>query len=299
MKMMPSTSRRLRSALPEIGMLMPALVLLALFVFVPFLLSIQFSFTNERLMPRPIPVRWLGLRNYERVLNDPEFWRAVRNTLYFGVVVIPAQLAISLAAALLLNSKIRGLAVFRSIAILPLLMPMTVVGTIWAALYRTPDGLLNSAYQWLFNTLSYIDWLGDPGVAMLSIIVLSIWASFPFQMLIYLAGLQEIPKDRYEAAEIDGFGAWDVFRHVTFPGLRNTNVFVVIITTIGALSLFTQVNMLTGGGPNNATLTIIQYMFRNGFAEQKVGVAAAVGIIFFVTVASLSVAQRILIKNED
>jgi len=296
--MVPSMGR-IRSALPELGMLLPALALLALFVFVPFLLSFHFSFTNERLMPRPIPARWLGLQNYERVLTDPEFWTAVRNTVYFAAVVIPVQLSLSLAAALLLNSKIKGLALFRSIAILPLLMPITVVVTIWAALYRTPDGLLNSAYQQLFNTVSYIDWLGDPSVAMISIIILSIWASFPFQMLIYLAGLQEIPRDRYEAAAIDGFGTWDAFRHVTLPGLRNTNVFVVVITTIGALSLFTQVNILTGGGPNGATLTIIQYMFSNGYSAQKIGFASAVGIIFFVTVASLSIAQRVLLKNED
>lgn len=291
--------RRLKNALPEIAMLVPALALLTVFVLVPFVLSFHYSFTNERLMPRPIPSRWLGLLNYERVLTDPEFWAAVRNTIYFAVIVIPVQLSLSLASAMLLNSRIKGLAIFRSIVILPLLLPITVVATIWAALYRTPDGLLNSAYQALFHTVGYIDWLGDPAVAMISIIVLSIWATFPFQMLIYLAGLQEIPKDRYEAASIDGFSAWNVFRHVTFPGLRNTHVFVVMITTIGALSLFTQVNILTGGGPNGATLTIIQYMFTNGYSAQKIGFASAVGIIFFVTVASLSVAQRILLKNED
>ena len=235
--------RRLKNALPEIAMLVPALTLLTVFVLVPFLLSFHYSFTNERLMPRPIPSRWLGLQNYERVITDPEFWAAVRNTIYFAVIVIPVQLSLSLASAMLLNSRIKGLAILRSIVILPLLLPMTVVATIWAALYRTPDGLLNSAYQAVFHTVGHIDWLGDPAVAMISIIVLSIWATFPFQMLIYLAGLQEIPKDRYEAASIDGFSAWNVFRHVTFPGLRNTHVFVVMITTIGALSLFTQVNI--------------------------------------------------------
>lgn len=280
-------------------MLVPALILLSVFVFLPFLLSLYYSFTNERLMPRPIPAKWLGIENYVRVLNDPEFWQAVRNTVYFAVIVIPVQLTISLASAILLNSKIKGLSLFRSIAILPLLMPITVVVTIWACLYRTPDGLLNSAYQAIFGTVSYIDWLGDPSIAMISIIVLSVWATFPFQMLIYLAGLQEIPRDRYEAASIDAFGAWDTFRHITLPGLRNTNIFVVMITTIGAMSLFTQVNMLTGGGPNGATETIIQYMFSNGYSAQKVGFASSIGIVFFVTVATISVVQRILLKNED
>lgn len=290
---------RIRVSLSEYGMLLPAVALILLFVLAPFFLSFYFSFTNERLMPRPMPARWIALQNYERVLTDPEFWIAVRNTVYFAAIVIPVQLVLSLSAALLLNAKIKGLALFRSITILPLLMPITVVVTIWAALYRTPDGLLNTVYQQLFGTLSYIDWLGDPSVAMISIVMLSIWATFPFQMLIYLAGLQEIPRDRYEAAEIDGFGPWAMFRHVTLPGLRNTTIFVVIITTIGALSLFTQVNILTGGGPNGATLTIVQYMFSNGYSAQKVGFASAVGIIFFVTVASLSVIQRVLMQNEE
>ncbi|WP_319536543.1 sugar ABC transporter permease [uncultured Vibrio sp.] len=283
---------------PEVGMLLPAIIFLTVFVFIPFFLSGYFSFTNERLIPRPIPTQWVGFRNYEKVLTDPEFWMAVKNTIYFAIIVIPVQLSLSLGSAILLNSKIKGITFFRSVAILPMLTPITVIVAIWAVIFQTPDGLLNGAYQWLTQSQDYIDWLGDPKVAMLSIIMLSVWASFPFQMLIYLAGLQEIPKDRYEAASIDGFNNWDKFRYITLPGLRNTNIFVVIITTIGALSLFTQVNILTGGGPNGATMTIIQYMFSNGYSAQKIGYASSISVIFFVSVATLGLIQRRLMKNE-
>lgn len=290
--------RKSRRFLPEMGMLLPAITLMVIFVFIPFFLSGYFSFTNERLMPRPIPTQWLGFGNYERILTDSEFWIAVKNTVYFAVIVIPVQLSLSLGSAILLNSKLKGIAAFRSITILPMLTPITVIVAIWAVMFQTPDGLLNGVYQWLTGSADYIDWLGDEAIAMLSIVMLSIWASFPFQMLIYLAGLQEIPKDRYEAAQIDGFNHWQQFRYITLPGLRNTNIFVVIITTIGALSLFTQVNMLTGGGPNGSTMTIIQYMFSQGFSSQKIGYASAVSVIFFIAVASLGVLQRHLMKNE-
>lgn len=289
---------RIKKYLPEMGMLLPAFLFLFIFVFIPFLLSIYFSFTNERLIPRPIPTKFIGFDNYQRILTDPEFWQAVKNTLYFAVWVIPLQLSLSLSSAILLNSKLKGLAFFRSIALLPLLMPMTVITAIWAALFIYPDGLLNGALQGILPFVTPINWLGDKGIAMFSIVLLSMWATFPFQMLIYLAGLQEIPADRYEAASIDGFNAWQKFRYITLPGLRNTNIFVIIITTIGALSLFTQVNILTSGGPEGSTVTIIQYMFDNGYSSQRIGFASAVSVIFFVAVATLGIVQRVLMRNE-
>ncbi len=290
--------QKLKKYFPEIGMLLPAFLFLTVFIFIPFLLSFYFSFTNERLIPRPIPTKFVGFDNYERILTDPEFWKAVKNTIYFALWVIPLQLSVSLSSAMLLNSKMKGLALFRSISLLPLLMPMTVITAIWSALFIYPDGLLNGALQSIIPFIDPIDWLGDKGKAMFSIVLLSMWATFPFQMLIYLAGLQEIPTDRYEAASIDGFNAWQKFRYITLPGLRNTNIFVIIITTIGALSLFTQVNILTGGGPEGATLTIIQYMFDNGYSSQRIGFASAVSVIFFISVATLGIVQRVLMKNE-
>lgn len=280
------------------ALLLPALLFLTLFVIVPFILSFYLSFTNERLLPRPTGSQWVGFLNYKRLFNDPDFWQAVRNTFYFALVVTPFQLSISLGSALLLNSKLKGKAFFRSVALLPLLTPMTVIVAIWAVLFKIPDGPLNAAYQFIFSTTDYINWLGDKEVAMLSIVLLSAWASFPFQMLIYLAGLQEIPRDIYEAAEMDGAKSWNRFWYITMPSLRNTHIFVIIVTTIGALKLFTQVNILTHGGPNGSTNTVIRYMFENGFLAQKIGYASAVSVIFFLVVTTIALIQRYLMKNE-
>ncbi len=275
---------------------LPGGLLLAVFVVLPFFMSLYLSFTSERLLPRPISTALVGLRNYERVLTDSEFWQAVANTIYFTVVVVPVQLALALAAALLLNSRIKGIALLRTVAIMPLLVPITVVAVLWATLLQTPDGLLNNVYQWVGGTEGYIDWLGSPATAMLSMVMLSVWASFPFQMLVYLAGLQEIPAHHYEVAAIEGFSRWQELRYITLPGLKNVSVFLVIATTVGALGLFAQVNILTGGGPDGATTTIIQYMYDKGYSAKKIGYASTVSVIFFIAVASLALTLRRLMR---
>jgi len=291
--------RRIKELLPEMGMLLPALLLLTLFVVVPFFMSGYLSFTNEKLVAGPIASKFIGWRNYERLLTDPDFWQAVRNTFYFALLVVPFQLAISLGSAILLNSVVLPFrSLFRSIALLPLLTPITVIVAIWAVLYKIPDGPFNQIYQLLTMAQGYIDWLGDADMAMPAIVLLSAWATFPFQMLIYLAGLQEIPKELHEAAQLDGANVWQRFLHVTLPGLRNTNIFVIIITTVGAMKLFTQVNILTRGGPNGATNTIIHYMYENGFVAQKIGYASAVSVVFFLVVTGMALLQRFLMKNE-
>lgn len=282
----------------ELAMLLPALIFLVVVIVVPFLLSVWFSFTDQRLVPRPIPTRFVGLTNYARMFDDPLFWQALWNTVFFALLVVPFQLAMSLGAALILNSALPFRSFFRAIAILPLLLPMTVIVAIWAVLFRIPNGPLNSVYQWVTGSAGYVDWLGNPSIAMISIVLLSAWATFPYQMLIYLAGLQDIPQDLYEAAKIDGAKRWQRFRYVTWPGLRNVNVFLLIITTIDALKLFTQVNILTKGGPNGATTTIIHYLFVQGYSTQRIGHASAVAVFFFVAVTAIALLQRRFFKNE-
>jgi multiple sugar transport system permease protein len=281
----------------QIAMLAPAVLLLLAMVILPFLLSVWFSFTDQRLAPRPIPTKFVGLTNYARMFADPLFWQAVWNTALFAALVVPFQLAISLGVALILNSAIPFRAFFRAVAFLPLLLPMTVVVAIWAVLYRVPNGPFNAVYQ-LFAGGGYFDFIGTSSTAMLGIVALSAWATFPYQMLIYLAGLQDIPTEQYEAARIDGANLWQRFRHVTWPGLRNVNIFLLIITTVGALKLFTQVNILTKGGPNGATTTIIQYLFREGYVSQKVGYASSVAVVFFIVVTAIALLQRRVLRNE-
>ena len=284
--------------LDELLLLLPATLLLAVFVVLPFFMAGYLSLTDIRLIPRPIPTEFVGLENYFRVLGDPEFWQAFRNTLAFAVMVVPFQCAISLGVALLLNGRLPLRSFFRSVMLLPLLTPITVTVVIWAVLYRIPDGFVNNLIKAFGYTGGYVDWLGSPFWALPAIVLLSAWATFPFQMLIYLAGLQDIPHERYEAARIDGAGAWQQFRYVTFPGLLNTNIFVLIITTIQAFKLFTQVNILTRGGPNGATQTLVRYMVEEGYTAQMIGYASAVAVIFVVLVGSLAVLQRVLLKNE-
>lgn len=290
--------RRVRDYLDELVLILPATVLLSVFVVLPFLMAGFLSLTDIRLIPRPIPTEFVGLDNYRRVLSNPEFWQAFRNTFLFALMVVPFQCSISLAVALLLNSRLPLRSLFRSIALLPLLTPITVTVVIWAVLYRIPDGFMNHLIRALGYSGNYIDWLGSPHWALPAIVLLSAWATFPFQMLIYLAGLQDIPQERYEAARIDGANGWQQFRYITFPGLLNTNIFVLIITTIQAFKLFTQVDILTKGGPNGSTQTLVRYMVEEGYTAQMIGYASAVGVVFVILVGGLAVLQRLVLKNE-
>ncbi|WP_341487792.1 sugar ABC transporter permease [Pararhizobium sp. A13] len=287
-----------KSKWQQIGMLAPAMIVLGVIIATPFALSLWFSFTDQRLVPRPVPTQFVGLRNYERILADPLFWQAIGNTLQFAVLVVPFQLSISLGAALILNARIPFRPAVRAIAIVPLLLPMTVIVAIWAVLFRIPNGPLNAAWQFFAGEGQYVDWIGSSSTAMVAMVVLSAWATFPYQMLIYLAGLQDISEELYEASRIDGANAWQRFWNVTWPGLRNVNIFLLVITTIGALKLFTQVSILTKGGPNGSTTTIIYYLFQQGYATQKVGSASAVAVIFFLAVSAIALFQRHVFKNE-
>jgi multiple sugar transport system permease protein len=289
--------KRRQSLTAELLLLLPATLLLFCFLVIPFGLSIYFSFTDQRLVPNPVPTDFVGLQNYQQVLTDPAFWQAFKNTVYFAVLVVPFQCAISLGAAVLLNASFPLRPFFRSVAILPLMTPITVSIVIWAAFYRIPDGLFNNVIK-AFGADTYVDWLGSPTWALPAIVLLSAWATFPFQMLLYLAGLQDIPNERYEAAHMDGANAWQQFRYVTFPGLRNTNILILITTTIQAFKLFTQVDILTRGGPIGSTNTLVRYMIQQGYTSQLVGFGSAVAIIFVVIVGSLAILQRVLLKNE-
>lgn len=291
-------SMRSQSRRQEVAMLLPSMLFLLVIIFVPFALSIWFSFTDQRLVPRPIPTTFVGGTNYSRLLQDPLLWQAIGNTALFALLVVPFQLAISLGAALALNAAIPFRSFFRAVSILPLLLPMTVVVAIWSMLYRIPTGPLNTVYQWFAGAENYVDFIGGSSTAMVSLVVLSAWASFPYQMLIYLAGLQEISPDLHEAAKLDGASSWQRFRYVTWPGLRNVNIFLLILTTINALKLFTQVSVLTKGGPNGTTTTIIYYLFQQGYTTQKVGYASAIAVVFFVAVTAIALLQRVLLRNE-
>lgn len=280
------------------GFLSPALILLFIFLIAPFALAIILSFTNQRLIS-PLPTRFIGVQNYVRLFSDKDFWQALRNTFVFALVVVPLQSSFALLLAILVNKRLPWINLFRGIYFLPVVIIMVVVCVIWSFMLQYPEGLINYLVQFMtFAKMGPYDWLRDITLALPTIIVISIWQGVGFQMVIYLAGLQGISMELYEAARIDGASAWQQFWHVTMPGLRNTHIFVLVTTTILAFKLFTQVEVLTAGGPLGATNTLVRYIFSAGYRELKVGYASAASVIFLVIVLVISILQRRLFVEE-
>ena len=230
--------------------------------------------------------------------RDPQFLRSIANTFLFAVLVVPLQTALAFGMALWVNRPFKGRVALRAVFFSPVVTSMVVVSAVWGLILHTDAGLIN---QWLLRNFGadapQPDWLGDPRTAMLSIAVLSAWQGAGFQMLIFLAGLQGISHDQYEAAQLMGASRWQQFIYVTLPGLRNTLVFVLLSTTIAAFGLFTQVDMLTNGGPRDATTTIIFHAVRVGFREQDIAYGSAMALCFFMLVLLLSLAQRAVMER--
>jgi multiple sugar transport system permease protein len=232
--------------------------------------------------------------------GDASFFRSLLNIFEFVIIVVPVQTSLALFLAMLVNQKIRGANVFRTIYFSPVVTAMAIVAVLWFFLYNPSDGLINNFLK-VFN-IGPFQWLEHPASALIAIIIMSIWQGVGFQMVIYLAGLQEISEDLYEAASIDGANRIQQFRFVTLPSLRNTTLFVAISTTILAFKLFVQVDVMTfgRGGPENATITPILHMVNEGFrSAQRVGYAAAIAVVFVLIVLAISLIQRRVLSYGD
>lgn len=216
--------------------------------------------------------------------------------MVFTIVIVPVQSGLALGLALLVNAKVRGTNFFRTVYFLPVVTSMVVVSMLWLFMYQ-PDGLINVLLAKVGITGP--DWLGDPNTALFAIIVLSIWQAVGFHMVIWLSGLQTIPGELYEAASIDGASKWQQFAHVTWPGLRQTSIFILITITIAAFSLFTQVNIMTQGGPLDSTSTLVYMAVFTGFQQQQTGYAAAISLVFFALVLTVSLIQRYLTRDKE
>jgi len=278
----------------------PALLLLIVFLLVPFIMAFGLAFTDQRLIPNPnLPTRFIGLRNFARLLKDETFHRALLNNFLFAAVVVPLQTSFALLLAVLVNQKLRFVNVFRTVYFSPVVTTMVVVAIIWTFLYNPGEGLINAFIQTIsFGHLGPYDWLTDTKLAFPAIMVLSIWQGVGFQMVIYLAGLQDIPDELYEAAQVDGANRWQQFWNVTLPQLRNTTIFVVIATTILAFKLFDQVWVMTKGGPQEATMTTMILVYKEGFKQLRVGYASAISVMFFLIVLGVSLLQRVFLREE-
>ena len=277
----------------------PALLGLLVFVALPFVLSVILSFTNLRL-GSPLPTEWVGLQQYRRVLQDPVFGRALLNNGLFALIVVPLQTALALGLALLINQPIKGIALFRTLFFMPVVFPMSLVAVVWTLIYA-PDanGFMNRILGILTLGLWQAkDFLHDPLLALPALMLLSIWQGVGFQMIIILSGLQAIPSTLYEAAAIDGSNRWDQFCHVTLPQLRNTLIFVMLVTSILAFRLFDQVEIMTQGGPMQATTTVMYEAVKTAFKQQKMAKGAAMSVVFFLIVLVITVLQRKVVTEE-
>ena len=282
-------------------MLLPACVLLIIFMVAPFFSAFGLSLSNQKLIPNPmVPAKFIGLRNYIQIFKDISFWQAFKNVILFTVMVIPLQCGFALLMANALN-RVRFIKSFlRSMFFLPYITPMVIVAVIWKSIYQYPDGIANLALKVCTLGLGKpLDWLGNKNSALIAITLLSAWQAFGFQMIVYLGALQSIPSSLYEAANIDGANSRQIFFNITWPALKETNTLVLIITTIQALKLFTQVNIMTKGGPNGATNTLVHYIYQSGFTGQKIGYASAASVILFLLILVIFLVQNKLLRGKE
>jgi fructooligosaccharide transport system permease protein len=288
---------RRREALTGYAFVMPALILLFVFVILPMLMSIYYSFTDYYLLS-PRQKHLVGFSDYHYALSQSLFWQALKNTVYFTVVVVPVQCSVALGLAILVNKKLRFIKLFRAAFFSPVVMSMAVVSILWTLLYNpNPDtGLIN---HFLVSIgLPPQPFLDSKYEAMNSIILMSVWQGAGFQMMIFLAGLQDIPEHLYEAASIDGANAWRKFFHITLPELRNVTILVVITTTIQAFRLIVQPMLMTQGGPVNSTMTLVYLLYQTGFELKDMGTASAIGVMFTIFVVAVALVQRIVLRDE-
>jgi len=276
----------------------PALAVIGVFFFLPVAAAFVLSLTDFDIyaLANPRNLRFVGLGNYGALLGNPLFWQALGNTLYFVAIGVPLSIAASLGAALLLDSRLaRFKGLFRTALFAPVVTTLVAVAVIWRYLLHARYGLIDYGLHAI--GLPAIDWLGDPHWAMPAIILFAVWKNFGYNMIIFVAGLQTIPEDLYEAARIDGASALRRFWHVTLPGLAPVVLLVSLLTVAGYLQLFAEPYVMTQGGPGQSTVSVLYFMYEQGFKWWNLGTASAVAFLLFVlmlavTLIQLAVARR-------
>jgi multiple sugar transport system permease protein len=285
-----SSSESQREVLTAWLFLAPALVLLSIFLLGPIAYLIYLSFTSGSFTRAGI--QWIGLRNYWRLLLTPDFWQVIGNTIYFTLATVIPSLVIPLGLAVLLNRALALRGLLRTAYFIPSITSLVAVGLGFRWLFQT-DGPVNA----LLDTagIEPIPWLGSVTWAMPVLILLSVWKQLGFNMVVFLAGLQAIPANRYEAAELDGANAWQQFWNITLPGLRPTLVFATVTTAIFTLRSFEQPYVITGGGPLNSTNLLVFYIYNQAFAQFDFGYAAAAAtVLLMVTLVFVYLQLRVL-----
>lgn len=275
--------------------LSPAMIILGLFLFLPTLLSIYYAFTNYYLLT-PDATTFIGLDNFKKLFSDPLFMQSLKNIGQFVIFIIPIQLGLALGLALLVNNKRKSTIFFKVAFFAPVVMSLVVVSVLWLVLLNPSSGLINSVLNAI--GIESQPFLTSPKQAMFVIIVVSAWQGAGYQMLIFLAGLQNIPSSLYEAASIDGAGKWRQFISITLPMLKPTSILILTTTLIDAFKLVIQPMVMTQGGPLNSTLTPVYYIYRTGFTDRMVGYASSITVIFGAIIIIFTLIQRKLTGDE-
>lgn len=274
------------------GFVAPALVALGLFFFLPVAAALVLSFTDFDIYAVADigNLRFVGLDNYIHLLETPLFWKALGNTAWFVVLGVPLSIMMSLAAALLLDNKLAHFkGFFRTVYFAPVVTTLVAVAVIWRYLLHTKYGLVNWALGGI--GIGPIDWLGDPRWSMPAIVLFAVWKNFGYNMIIILAGLQTIPEELHEAARIDGASALQRLRHVTLPGLAPVLLVVSILTMAGYFQLFAEPYVMTQGGPVESTVSILYFMYEQGFRWWNLGFASAIAFVLFLIMFALTLVQ--------
>ncbi len=292
---MKSVSVKIRSS-DRMGYLMslPYMFYFLLFIGFPLVFSFILIFHKWNIIT---PMEWVGLRNFVRLFHDIQFFKAIRNTLVFLALHIPLQIALALGLAVLLNQKIRMRGFFRALYFLPVIVSGVVITILWQQLYAYDTGLLNLILTRL--GLGRIPWINDPGWAMPSIAIMATWKNVGLYVVLFLVGLQGIPRYLYEAADIDGARPHQKFFYITLPALNSTMVLVIILSTIGGFSLFIEPFVMTGGGPVNSTLSAMLYIYNQAFYFGHMGYAATLGFFFAFIVLLVVLLQKKFVEQRN
>ncbi|MEV0715997.1 sugar ABC transporter permease [Asanoa sp. NPDC050611] len=278
------------------GFLAPFVILYLLFVIGPTIYGLLLSFTNASLV-KPGLNGFAGFGNYGEALGSGDFWSSLWHTLWFTILTTPPLVILGFVLALLANRLGRGRWFFRLAFFAPYVLPSAVVALIWLWLYTPALGLLDTALAKVGMTPP--SWLGDAAWAMPSLAITTVWWTLGFNFVLYLAGLQEIPRDLYEAAAMDGAGPWQQIRSITIPMLGRTTTLVAVLQVIASLKVFDQMYLMTQGGPNFATRSILQLVYDEGFTNFRVGYAAAVSMLFFIVVLAVSAVWFTLVRRQE
>jgi len=273
---------------PVIFLLLPFLVVYLLFFIWPALQTVYLSFTQSGLTQTgPL----IGLANFKTLLADPDFWASLLHTAYFSVLTVIPLTAIGMATAMLTKAGGRLRRVAQAVFFIPYVLPVSVATLIWQWVLNPNLGVVNAV------TNSQTAWFADPNLAMPAVAAVTVWWTVGFNMLLFLAGLQNIPLETYEAAELDGARGFQVFRYITWPALWPTTALVLTLQLVASFKIFSQVYLLTGGGPFNSTRVVLEYMYDTAFTNTDAGYASAIAVVFFVVILVLALLQNLLLNR--